>query len=64
MPLIYQKAFSMLKKVYLFILFVFPVLFAKAQIGGEYTYEFLELTNSARIGGGNSTGRKKTNASI
>jgi len=57
LPLIYQKAFSMLKKVYLFILFVFPVFFAKAQIGGEYTYEFLELTNSARIGalGGNQT---------
>ncbi len=57
MPLIYQKAFRMLKKVYLFILFVFPALFTQAQIGGEYTYEFLELTNSARIGalGGNQT---------
>jgi hypothetical protein len=42
-------------KICLFILFSFVMLVAKAQIGGESTYEFLSLTNSARIAalGGN-----------
>ncbi len=39
----------MKQKYYLIILFSFTFLAAKAQIGGEYTYQFLELTNSARI---------------
>jgi len=39
----------MKRKIYLFIFFCFSVLAGKAQIGGEYTYQFLELTNSARI---------------
>jgi hypothetical protein len=45
----------MKQKYYLIILFCFTILTGKAQIGGEYTYEFLELTNSARIAalGGN-----------
>ena len=45
----------MKQKFYLVIIFCFSILFAKAQIGGENTYQFLELTNSARIGavGGN-----------
>ncbi len=39
----------------LFILFVFILFSSRAQIGGEFTYQFLELTNSARIAalGGN-----------
>ncbi len=42
-------------KFYLFILFWFSILTGKAQIGGESTYQFLELTNSARVAalGGN-----------
>ena len=45
----------MKQKYYLFILFCFAVFAGKAQIGGESTYQFLELTNSARIAalGGN-----------
>ncbi|HPE78221.1 MAG TPA: type IX secretion system protein PorQ [Draconibacterium sp.] len=45
----------MKQKFYLIIIFCFSMLFAKAQIGGENTYQFLELTNSARIAalGGN-----------
>jgi len=45
----------MRQKYYLVILFCFTMLAGKAQIGGEYTYQFLELTNSARIAamGGN-----------
>lgn len=45
----------MRQKYYLVILFCFSMLFGKAQIGGENTYQFLELTNSARIAalGGN-----------
>ena len=39
----------MKQKYYLLILLFLTVLEGKAQIGGEYTYEFLELTNSARI---------------
>jgi len=39
----------MKRKVYLFLLFCLVVGSARAQVGGEYTYEFLELTNSARI---------------
>jgi hypothetical protein len=39
----------MKQKYYLLFLFIITVLAGKAQIGGEYTYEFLELTNSARI---------------
>lgn len=39
----------MKRKIYLFIFFCFSVVAGKAQIGGEYTYQFLELTNSARI---------------
>ncbi|MCY1720317.1 type IX secretion system protein PorQ [Prolixibacteraceae bacterium Z1-6] len=37
------------RKIYFVFLFTFMVLAAKAQIGGESTYQFLELTNSARI---------------
>lgn len=37
------------RKVYLFLLFNLIMVSARAQIGGEYTYEFLELTNSARM---------------
>ena len=42
-------------KYYLVILFCFTMLAGKAQIGGEFTYQFLELATSARIGamGGN-----------
>ena len=45
----------MKQKFYLVIIFCFTMHFAKAQIGGENTYQFLELTNSARIAalGGN-----------
>ena len=45
----------MKQKYYLIILFCFTVFAGKAQIGGESTYQFLELTNSARIAalGGN-----------
>jgi hypothetical protein len=45
----------MKQKYYLIILFCFTMLAGKAQIGGEKTYQFLELTNSARIAalGGN-----------
>jgi len=39
----------MKQKYYLIILFSITFIAAKAQIGGEYTYQFLELTNSARI---------------
>ena len=39
----------MKRKIYFVILFVLMVLAGKSQIGGEYTYQFLELTNSARI---------------
>lgn len=39
----------MRQKFYLIILFCVTVLFSSAQIGGERTYQFLELTNSARI---------------
>lgn len=38
-----------MRKLYLVILIGLCVFTAKAQIGGEYTYQFLELTNSARI---------------
>lgn len=42
-------------KYYLIILFCITIFKGNAQIGGEFTYQFLELTNSARIGalGGN-----------
>ncbi len=45
----------MKQKYYLILLFCFNLFAGKAQIGGEYTYQFLELTNSARIAalGGN-----------
>ncbi|HSH19512.1 MAG TPA: hypothetical protein VLA03_03615, partial [Draconibacterium sp.] len=45
----------MRQKYYLVILFCCSLFAGKAQIGGEHTYQFLELTNSARIGamGGN-----------
>lgn len=45
----------MMRKLRLLILFNLIVLSSKAQIGGESTYQFLELTNSARIAalGGN-----------
>ncbi|WP_321347253.1 type IX secretion system protein PorQ [uncultured Draconibacterium sp.] len=39
----------MKRKIYVLILFSLLFLTGKAQIGGEYTYQFLELTNSARI---------------
>jgi hypothetical protein len=39
----------MKQKYYLIILLSITFLASKAQIGGEYTYQFLELTNSARI---------------
>ncbi|WP_347838880.1 type IX secretion system protein PorQ [uncultured Draconibacterium sp.] len=39
----------MRRKIYLLLLLSLVVLTGKAQIGGEYTYQFLELTNSARI---------------
>ena len=44
-------------RLYLFIFFVWMFLAAEAQIGGESTYEFLSLSNSARIAalGGNQT---------
>jgi hypothetical protein len=37
-------------KYYLVILFCFVIFSSSAQIGGESTYQFLDLTNSARIG--------------
>lgn len=45
----------MKKRLYLIIFFCFAIFIGKAQIGGESTYQFLELTNSARIAalGGN-----------
>jgi hypothetical protein len=45
----------MKQKYYLVFLFCLIILTGKAQIGGESTYQFLELTNSARIAalGGN-----------
>ncbi len=45
----------MRQKYILFLFLCFAVFAAKAQIGGENTYQFLELTNSARIAalGGN-----------
>ncbi|HYQ58298.1 MAG TPA: type IX secretion system protein PorQ, partial [Draconibacterium sp.] len=39
----------MKRKIYALVLFSLLFLTGKAQIGGEYTYQFLELTNSARI---------------
>lgn len=39
----------MKQKYYIALLFYFSVLTSVAQIGGESTYQFLELTNSARI---------------
>lgn len=39
----------MRRKIYILVLFTLFVFTGKAQIGGEYTYQFLELTNSARI---------------
>ena len=39
----------MMRKLYLFVLISLAALVGRAQIGGEYTYQFLELTNSARI---------------
>lgn len=36
-------------KIYLIIVCLFGTVVSRAQIGGEYTYQFLELTNSARI---------------
>lgn len=39
----------MVRKIYFIFLFLLSVFTGKAQIGGEYTYEFLELTNSARM---------------
>jgi hypothetical protein len=44
-----NMSFRMKQKYYLAILFTITILTAKAQIGGEYTYQFLELTNSARV---------------
>jgi len=45
----------MKQRYYLILLFVLSFITGKAQIGGETTYQFLELTNSARIAalGGN-----------
>jgi opacity protein-like surface antigen len=39
----------MKRKIYFLFIFGFIVLSGKAQIGGESTYQFLELTNSARM---------------
>lgn len=39
----------MKNKFYLFIFLIFGLNTANAQIGGESTYQFLELTNSARV---------------
>lgn len=39
----------MVRKFYLFIFIVSMAFVSRAQIGGEYTYQFLDLTNSARI---------------
>jgi hypothetical protein len=39
----------MKQKFYLFLLICFSIFSAKGQIGGESTYQFLELTNSARM---------------
>jgi len=38
-----------MRKLYIIFLLALFSLAGKAQIGGEYTYQFLELTNSARI---------------
>jgi len=45
----------MMQRTFLFFLFCFTTLISAAQIGGESTYQFLALTNSARIAalGGN-----------
>jgi hypothetical protein len=45
----------MKRRYYLIILFCFSLFTSSAQIGGESTYQFLELTNSARVAalGGN-----------
>ncbi|SHF29960.1 hypothetical protein SAMN05444274_104339 [Mariniphaga anaerophila] len=37
------------RKLYLILLYILVQFSAKAQIGGETTYQFLELTNSARV---------------
>lgn len=37
------------RKIYLLLLFLHPAYVVWSQIGGESTYQFLELTNSARI---------------
>ncbi|MFW6275815.1 MAG: hypothetical protein ACOC2M_04195, partial [bacterium] len=37
------------RKYYLIIIFILSVIAGRAQIGGESTYQFLELTNSARV---------------
>ncbi|MCK3682539.1 type IX secretion system protein PorQ [Maribellus sp. YY47] len=39
----------MMRKVYLILWLGFLALAGRSQIGGEHTYQFLELTNSARI---------------
>jgi hypothetical protein len=39
----------MSRKLYLFLLFVSVIFTGKAQVGGETTYQFLELTSSARV---------------
>ena len=39
----------MMRKLYIVFLITLFSVAARAQIGGEYTYQFLELTNSARI---------------
>lgn len=39
----------MKRKFYFFLLFSLLIVSVQAQIGGEYTYQFLELTNSARV---------------
>jgi len=39
----------MMRKLYIIFLLAMFSLAGKGQIGGEYTYQFLELTNSARI---------------
>ncbi len=45
-----------MKRLYLFILSITAIQLLSAQIGGESTYDFLNLTNSARVGalGGNN----------
>jgi hypothetical protein len=39
----------MVRKIYVSLLFILMFIAGRAQIGGEYTYQFLELTNSARM---------------